>query len=65
MSDIERSADPTKYVEPHLHNCPNCKRDYSCACVKQPDKHALVCRDCETATYEPAIHGGKGNKKQA
>jgi hypothetical protein len=65
MSDIKRDPEPGKYVEPHLHTCPNCKRPYSCACQAQPTKESLVCRDCETATYEPAIHGGRGTKKEA
>lgn len=65
MSDIDRSAKVGVYVEPHLHRCENCKREWTCACQKQPDRYMLVCRDCETGTYNPAIHGGQGEKAEA
>lgn len=65
MPDIDRSHDPYHFHEMHIHFCENCKREWSCLCMKQPDKRNLVCRDCETATYDPALHGGRGEKREA
>jgi hypothetical protein len=65
VPDINRAHDPKRFTEPHLHHCENCGREYTCACVVQPDQRELVCRDCETATYDPAVHGGTGEKSEA
>jgi transcription elongation factor Elf1 len=65
MPDIKRERDPNRYTEPHLHTCPNCKRSHMCNCQAQPNQAELVCRDCETATYDPAVHGGTGEKPEA
>lgn len=65
MGDIRRDPTANSVHHVHVHNCPNCKRNYSCNCAAQPDKTSLVCRDCETGTYNPLIHGGEGKKEQA
>ena len=65
MPDINRAHNPNRYEEMHTHVCPNCARPYTCLCVAQPEQHELVCKDCETATYDPAIHGGHGEKEEA
>jgi hypothetical protein len=65
VGDINRDRDPNRYTEPHVHVCPNCDREHMCNCQAQPDKVSLVCRDCETATYDPTVHGGHGEKSEA
>lgn len=65
MGDINRQGEGTSFHDVHEHTCPNCKRSYSCNCHKQNGKTVLVCRDCETATYNPLIHGGRGEKEEA
>lgn len=65
MGDIKRRPDSQSVHHVHTHNCPNCKRDYSCNCAVQSEKTELVCRDCESGTYDPVIHGGQGEKRQA
>jgi len=65
MPDVNRKPDPASVHHVHLHDCPNCKRQYSCNCSKQPDKSTLVCRDCERGEYDPMIHGGRGEKQEA
>lgn len=65
MADIKRGPNEHSVHHVHLHNCPNCKRDYSCNCAAQPEKASLVCRDCERGQYDPMIHGGKGEKQEA
>lgn len=65
MGDIKRGADTQSVHHVHLHHCPNCQRGYSCNCHAQPEKDSVVCRDCETGTYDPVIHGGKGQKSEA
>lgn len=63
--DIKRRPSESSVHVVHSHTCPNCKRPYSCNCGAQPDRESLVCRDCETGTYDPAIHGGRGERSQA
>jgi len=65
MSTINRKPNESSVHHVHLHNCPNCHRDYSCNCHKQPDTVSMVCIDCEHGTYDPVIHGGKGRKSEA
>lgn len=65
MADINRKPHESTFHNVHLHNCPACKRDYSCNCHKQPDTRTLVCRDCETGTYDSVIHGGQGTRSEA
>lgn len=65
MSDIRRSPDRASVHNVHTHNCPNCRRNYSCNCSLQPGERSLVCIDCEHGVYNPAIHGGSGQKEEA
>lgn len=65
MPDIDRRPDSQSIHRVHLHNCPNCHRDWSCACAKQEDRNTLVCRDCEMGVYNPRIHGGTGDRSEA
>lgn len=65
MADIKRRPDQQSVHHVHTHNCPNCQRNYSCNCAAQPEKASLPCRDCETGTYDPVIHGGSGKKQEA
>ena len=65
MSDINRKPDSQSVHHVHLHNCPNCRRNYSCNCAKQPEDFEVVCIDCEHGVYDPVIHGGRGQKSEA
>lgn len=65
MADINRRPDAESALNVHKHVCPNCQRPYDCNCHTQPDKKILVCTDCETGRYDPAIHGGQGQKSEA
>jgi hypothetical protein len=65
MPDIKREGNQNSVHHVHTHNCPNCQRSYSCRCYAQPDKTSLVCVDCERGTYDPQIHGGKGQRSEA
>lgn len=65
MGDINRKPSEAHFHRVHTHVCPACQRPYTCNCAAQYDKQGLVCRDCETGTYDPMIHGGRGEKREA
>jgi hypothetical protein len=65
VPDINRKPNDQSVHNVHLHRCQNCNRNWSCNCAAQPDKLSLTCRDCETGTYNPVIHGGTGTKAEA
>lgn len=65
MADIKRRPSDASVHHVHLHTCPSCKRPYSCNCAAQPDRESLTCIDCERGTYDPQIHGGRGEKSEA
>jgi hypothetical protein len=65
MGDINRRPSDQSVHNVHIHTCPSCHRNYSCNCSRQTDKTALTCIDCETATYDPMIHGGTGTRSEA
>lgn len=65
MGDINRKPTAQSVHHVHTHVCPSCARPYSCNCADHVEKVPLVCRDCEMGQYDPAIHGGHGEKSEA